>query len=113
MAQDGGRPAEPSPRDVRAAQLRARVHRWGLIRCGFGLLFAIGASAHVMGPVPVVRSSVLWASILVVLSGFHVGIGLRALGRVHGWSANLWQVATLGWGGAVTAVVAYLLRRSG
>lgn len=100
-------------RDRRIAQLRARVRRWALWRCGFGVVFAIGAVAHVLGPLPIERSSVLWASILVVLSAFHIGIGLRALTRLRRWPPNLWQVVTLGWGAGATALVMYLLRRGG
>lgn len=100
-------------RERRVAELRARVRRWAIWRCLFGVVFAVGAVAHVLGPVPVDRTSVLWASILVVLSAFHVAIGVRAIARLRQWPANVWQVVTFGWGAGTTVLVMYLLRRGG
>jgi hypothetical protein len=105
------RRAEPHLSGVRAAQLRTRVVRWAIGRIAFGMLFLIGALSYTLTPDPRATSAALWMAMLVVLSTFHIGLGLRALSRVRGRGARLWLAATLAWGLLGTVLLRILTDR--
>ena len=98
-------------REVRAAQLRGRVVRWAIGKIAFGMLFLIGAMSYTLAPEPRATSTALWMALLVVLSTFHIGLGLRALSRVRGRAARLWLPATLTWGLLATVMLRILTDR--
>jgi hypothetical protein len=103
-------PREGGPQlpEVRAAQLRARVIRWAIGKTAFGILFLIGALSYTVAPEPRSSSTALWMAALVILSSFHVGLGLRALSRVRGRGARLWLPATIAWGVLATVLLRIL-----
>ena len=107
---DSPAPGGPSLRHVRAAQLRTRARRRAIGQCTFGTLFLLGALAHALGPGRELRTSIVWAALLIVLSTLHVGTGLRIFARVRGRRGRTWLWATLAWGLAATLVVRSLVR---
>jgi hypothetical protein len=106
--------AAPSPhslRQVRAAQLRARATRWGIGKSAFGTVFLIGALAYALGPDRHTSSSRLWMALLVVLSTFNVGLGLRTFSRAWRRARRFWLVTTIAWGLLATGLLRILLTR--
>jgi hypothetical protein len=97
-----------SLREVRAAQLRAVALRWAIGKSALGTLFLIGALSHALGPAPRAQDTTLWMALLVVLSTFHVGLGLRTFARVRRKAARLWLPATLAWGLLATVLLRIL-----
>ncbi len=97
--------------EVRAAQLRARVVRWAIGKTAFGILFLIGAMSYTLAPEPRASSTALWMAALVMLSSFHIGLGLRALARVRNRGTRLWLPATLAWGLLATVMLRILSDR--
>ncbi|HEX7598667.1 MAG TPA: hypothetical protein VF518_10670 [Polyangia bacterium] len=112
-SQDHEEPNSPahSLRQVRAAQLRARAMRWGIGKSAFGTIFLIGALAYALGPERHTSSSRVWMALLVVLSTFNVGLGLRTFSRVRRRSKRFWLVATILWGLLATGLLRILLAR--
>jgi len=104
-------PPARSLRQVRAAQLRARATRWGIGKSAFGTLFLIGALAYALGPDRHLPSSRLWMALLVVLSTFNVGLGLRTFARVRRKARRFWPIATICWGLLATGLLRILLAR--
>jgi hypothetical protein len=105
--------ADQSPRAlrvVRAAQLRARATRQALGQIALGSVFLVGALAFARAPDRTARGSVLWMTMLLVLSMLDVGLGLRTLARLQRRAARLWMAATAAWGLLSTLVVGFLLR---
>ncbi|MGA7743052.1 MAG: hypothetical protein ABSF35_09895 [Polyangia bacterium] len=100
-----------SLRQVRAAQLRARATRWAIGKSAFGTVFLIGALAYALGPDRQLPSSRLWMALLVVLSTFNVGLGLRTFSRVRRRARRFWLVATILWGLLATGLLRILLAR--
>ena len=96
---------------VRAAQLRARALRWAIGKSIFGIVFLIGALAYALGPDRQASSSRTWMALLVVLSTFNVGLGLRTFSRVTHKARRIWLVATILWGGLATGLLRILLTR--
>src|SRR5258708_27596917 len=74
---------EPTLRHVRAAQLRARARRGAIGRIMLGMVFLVGALAYARAPDRHSRSSLLWMTMLLVLSTAYVALGVRTLGRVR------------------------------
>lgn len=103
--------AGPALRSLRAAQLRTRITRFGLGQVAFATVFLIGALAYALAPDRHARGSLLWAAALVVLSTFHLAMGLRSLARARRWPPLAWGLSTAAWGVLVTALVSILLRR--
>lgn len=87
-----------SLRQVRVAQLRARAVRWAIGKSVLGIVFLLGALSYAWGPMRHESSSALWMALLVVLSTFNVGLGLRTFSRVNRAAGRLWFPATLAWG---------------
>ena len=101
---------EASLRHVRAAQLRARARRGAIGRIIFGMVFLVGALAYARAPDHHSRSSLLWMTILLVMSTSYVALGVRTLGRVRRRGQRLWVAAAALWGVLATVVVGFLLR---
>jgi hypothetical protein len=100
-----------SLRQVRAAQLRAKAIRWAISKSIFGIVFLIGALAYALGPDRQSQSSRVWMALLVVLSTFNVGLGLRTFSRVRRKARRFWWVATIMWGVLATGMIRILLAR--
>ena len=99
-----------SLRQVRAAQLRVRAIRWALGKSALGTIFLIGALSYAFTPDPHARGNVVWMALLVVLSTFNIGLGLRTLAKVHPRAARYWLPGTLAWGLLATVMLKLLLR---
>jgi len=100
-----------SLKHVRAAQLRAKAVRWAIGKSLLGSVFLVGALSYALGPMPHEQSSVMWMAALVVLSTFHVGLGLRTFGKVNRKVARYWVPGTVAWGLLSAALLKILLRR--
>jgi hypothetical protein len=96
---------------VRAAQLRARAFRFGIGKSAFGSLFLMGALAYALAPDRHSSTSLTWMAALVVLSTFHVGLGLRTIARARRRAQRLWLPMTLAWGILATVLLKFLLRQ--
>jgi hypothetical protein len=108
---DAARESPRALRVVRAAQLRARVARRAVGQIALGSTFLVGALAFARAPDRAARGSVLWMTMLLVLSALDVGLGLRALARLRRPRGGaLWLAATAAWGLLSTLVVGFLLR---
>jgi hypothetical protein len=104
--------ADPrSLRQVRLAQLRARAVRWAIGKSVLGIVFLLGALSYGLGPLRHQPSSAIWMALLVVLSTFNVGLGLRTFSRVSRTAARLWFTATLAWGVLAATLLRILLGR--
>jgi len=101
---------EPTLRHVRAAQLRARARRGAIGRIMLGMVFLVGALAYARAPDRHSRSSLLWMTMLLVLSTAYVALGVRTLGRVRRRWQRVWLAAAALWGVLATVVVGFLLR---
>jgi hypothetical protein len=95
---------------VRAAQLRARATRRAIGQILLASVFLVGALAFARAPDRLARGSVLWMTLLLVLSMLDVGLGLRTLARLRRRAPRLWLAATAAWGLLSTLVVGILLR---
>lgn len=95
-------------REVRAAQLRARAIRWGIGKSALGSIFLLGGLAYALGPEPQAPASRMWMTLLVVLSTFHVGLGLRTFSKVRRRAVRVWLPATLAWGALSTVLLKIL-----
>jgi Kef-type K+ transport system membrane component KefB len=110
-------PAQPAAgsevplRHLRAAQLRARAIRGGLVKLAFGTVFLVGALAHALSPQRQEQSSLLWITVLVLMSTANVGLGLQSLARARRLRGRLWVYATVSWGLLAVVLLGLLLRR--
>ena len=105
-------PTTPAPlRHLRAAQLRARVIRSGLVKLAFGTIFLVGALAHALSPQRHDQSSLFWITLLSVMSTVNVGLGLRALARARRLRGRVWPVVASAWGLLAVVLLGLLLRR--
>jgi hypothetical protein len=111
MSERGASDDRKSLRQVRAAQLRTRAVRWAIGKSVLGIVFLLGALSYGLGPMRHESSSALWMALLVVLSTFNVGLGLRTFSRVNRTAARLWFTATLAWGALAAALLRILLGR--
>jgi len=114
MEQGGPRLADHPPgtlKHVLAAQLRARARRWAIGKIALGTIFLIGAFAYTVGPEAPTGVSLGWMALLLVLSSTYVGLGLRALSRVHRRGARLWLPAAVCWGLLAAVVLRVLSNR--
>jgi hypothetical protein len=103
----------PPPRElrvVRAARLRTRAARQAIGQVALGSVFLVGALAFARAPDRAAGGSVLWMTLLLVLSMLDVGLGLRTLARLRRKGARLWLAATAAWGLLSTLVIGFLLR---
>ncbi|MES1166210.1 MAG: hypothetical protein ABUR63_10655 [Verrucomicrobiota bacterium] len=102
-------------RHLFAARLRARAVRGGLVKLTFGTLFLVGALAHALSPQRHEESSVLWITVLALMSTINVALGLRSLARARRWrggsSVRSWIPVTVVWGLLAIVLLGLLLRR--
>jgi len=98
-------------RHLRAAQLRGRMIRGGIVKLAFGTVFLIGALAHALSPQRHEQSSVLWMTVLVLMSTINVATGLRALARARRLRGRPWLPAAGIWGLLAIVLLGLLLRR--
>ena len=110
-AGDKDSPGTAPLRHLRAAQLRARVVRSGLVKLAFGTVFLVGALAHALSPERHGQSSLFWITLLSLMSTINVGLGLRALARARRLPAGSWAPIAAAWGGLAVALLGLLLRR--
>src|SRR5262245_29530884 len=106
----GGRRGGGLP-EVDAARERARAVRRGIYNWLLGTVFLLGALLHAYAPPPSPPSSAAWMAFLVVLSSFHVGMGLRIFSIARGRGRRLWLPAALLWGLLATILLRILSRR--
>jgi hypothetical protein len=96
---------------LRAARLRARAVRGGLIKLAFGTVFLIGALAHALSPERHLSMSVLWMTLLLIMSTANVALGLKAIARSRRMTARGATLAAAAWGVLALLLVGLLLRR--
>jgi hypothetical protein len=111
-------PGERSPRaegaaggHLLAARLRARAVRGGLVKLAFGTVFLIGALAHALSPARHDRVSLLWMTLLLIMSTLNVGTGLRSMARARRRRGRTAVAVATAWGLFALVVVGLLLRR--
>lgn len=104
-------PGPPRFAEIRAARLRARALRGGIVKLAFGSVFLIGALAHALSPGRHDRDSLVWMTLLLIMSTANVALGLRAISRGRRLSARAAQVAAAAWGLLAVVLVGLLLRR--
>lgn len=98
-------------RHLRAAQLRARVVRGGLVKLTFGSVFLVGALAHALSPERHEQSSLFWITLLSLMSTVNVALGLRSLVRARRLPGGYWMPIAGAWGFLAVALLGLLLRR--
>jgi hypothetical protein len=119
---DSARRRSPGASQMRAAQLRARAIRSGLVRVAFGTVFLIGALAHALSPQRHDASSRLWMTGLFLSSTLNVAFGLRTISRARATivrpgrapsapAGAVWIYAAGAWAMLGLAVLGLLLRR--
>ena len=96
---------------LRAAKLRARAVRGGLIKLTFGTVFLIGALAHALSPERHDGMSVLWMTLLLMMSTINVALGLKSLARSRRLTSRAATLAAATWGVLALVLVGLLLRR--
>jgi len=101
----------PSGGHLLAARLRARAARGGLVKLAFGTVFLIGALAHALSPARHDRVSLLWMTLLLIMSTLNVGTGLRSMARARRRRGRTAVAVATAWGLSALVVVGLLLRR--
>lgn len=104
-------PEGRSLRHVHAAQLRARAIRGAIGKSTLGSVFLLGALTYALAPDRQSSGSLFWMALLVVMSTFNVGLGLRTFSRVYRRAGRYWMAATAAWGILSTALLKILLRQ--
>lgn len=107
---DPGAPGAPL-RHLRAAQLRARAVRGGLIKLAFGMVFLVGALAHALSPERHEQTSLFWITLLSLMSTVNVALGLRSVVRARRMRGPSWVSIAAAWGVLLVALLGLLLRR--
>ena len=109
---DSGEPRDPtSEGHLRAAQLRVRAVRSGLVKVAFGTVFLVGALAHALSPERHEQSSLFWITLLLLMSTINVGLGLRSVSRAHRSLGRSWLAIAVAWGLLAMILLGLLLRR--
>ena len=112
MSADERRDGETRPGGhLLAARLRARAARGGLAKLAFGTIFLVGALAHALSPARHDRMSLLWMTLLLIMSTMNVGLGLRSMARARRHRGRVATVAAAAWGLLALVLVGLLLRR--
>ena len=96
---------------LRAARLRTRAVRGGLVKLAFGTVFLIGALAHALSPERHTSVSVLWMTLLLIMSTLNVALGLKSVARARRLTARAATLAAAAWGVLALVLVGLLLRR--
>jgi hypothetical protein len=97
--------------EIRAARLRARAVRGGIVKLVFGTVFLLGALAHALSPARHESVSLFWMSLLLVMSTANVALGLRSVARARRLTGRAASVAAGAWGLLGVVLVGLLLRR--
>jgi len=105
------RAERPSGGHLLAARLRARAARGGLVKLAFGTVFLIGALAHALSPARHDKVSLLWMTLLLIMSTLNVGAGLRSMARARRHRGRAALAVATAWGLSALVVVGLLLRR--
>jgi len=105
------RAERPSGGHLLAARLRARAARGGLVKLAFGTVFLIGALAHALSPARHDKVSLLWMTLLLIMSTLNVGAGLRSMARARRRRGRAALAVATAWGLSALVVVGLLLRR--
>jgi hypothetical protein len=98
-------------RHLRAAQLRTRAVRGGLVKLALGSVFLVGALAHALSPQRHEQSSLLWITVLSLMSTINVALGLRLLSRARRLSGRTSALVVAAWGLLAVLLMGLLLRR--
>ena len=77
----------------------------------FGTVFLVGALAHALSPARHDRTSLLWMTLLLLMSTINVALGLRSVARARRQQGRAAAVAAGEWGVLALVVVGLLLRR--
>ena len=77
----------------------------------FGTVFLIGALAHALSPARHERVSLLWMTLLLIMSTLNVGTGLRSMARARRRRSRTAIAVAAAWGLSALAVIGLLLRR--
>lgn len=101
----------PAGGQLLAARLRARAARGGLVKLVFGTVFLIGALAHALSPARHERVSLLWMTVLLIMSTLNVGAGLRSMARARRRRGRTAVAVATAWGLSALVVIGLLLRR--
>ena len=97
--------------DLRAARLRARAVRAGVVKLALGTVFLIGALAHALSPERHASISLLWMTLLLIMSTMNVALGLKSVARTRRLTARTAAAAAAAWGVLALVLVGLLLRR--
>lgn len=97
--------------EIRAARLRARAVRGGIVKLAFGTVFLIGALAHALSPARHESVSLFWMTLLLIMSTANVALGLRSVSRGRRLTARAATAAAAAWGLLSLALLGLLLRR--
>lgn len=100
-------PPAPTPglKQVKAAQLRARLARRATRQLALATLFLMGALSFGYGPQRKESHAAAWMAFLCILSTFHLATGARLLARVKRWPAYVAVVGPIVWGGLLLALL--------
>ncbi|HEY4187369.1 MAG TPA: hypothetical protein VGP07_20000 [Polyangia bacterium] len=96
---------------LRAARLRTRAVRGGIVKLAFGTVFLIGALAHALSPARHESMSVLWMTLLSIMSTMNVALGLKSVARARRLTARAANAAAIAWGLLAVVLLGLLLRR--
>ena len=105
---------EPAPARfaaIRAARLRARAVRGGIVKLTFGTVFLIGALAHALSPARHDSMSLFWMTLLLIMSTANVALGLQSVSRGGRLTARAAGGAAAAWGLMALVLIGLLLRR--
>ena len=97
--------------EIRAARLRARAVRGGIVKLAFGTVFLIGALAHALSPDRHESVSLFWMTLLLIMSTANVALGLRSVSRGRRLTTRVATAAAAAWGLLSLALLGLLLRR--
>jgi len=97
-------------KQVKAAQLRARLARKAIWQLALATLFLMGALSFAYGPQRTEGHAPAWMSFLCLLSTFHLATGARLLTRVNRWPSYMAVAGPIVWGGLLLALLWGLVR---
>jgi hypothetical protein len=97
--------------ELRAARLRTRAVRGGIVKLAFGTVFLVGALAHALSPARHESMSLFWMTLLLIMSTANVALGLRSVSRGRRLSVRGANAAAGAWGLLALVLVGLLLRR--
>ena len=104
-------PGPPRFAEIRAARLRARAVRGGIVKLAFGTIFLIGALAHALSPARHEPVSLFWMSLLLIMSTANVALGLQSVSRGRRLTGRAAGAAAGAWGLLALVLLGLLLRR--